>query len=151
MHRLGVDRVGANLLSQIIYTTHLTDDISTEDYLEIGIKNDKICKSLGLTGRLFVVENEHLNIIEGPSSLNEKYFRAFVSDPRVGSTLRHYSTDIETREFSDYSVWVNHTALSASFLGKINHLTRESLNTALPVGLSMKARMMVDGYVRIKL
>lgn len=151
VNRVWAYRIGAVLLSQIIFTTHLNGEIPIEDYIAIGVKNDTICNTLGFTGRLFVVENEHLNIIEGPSELNENYYTAFVKDPRASSTLRHFSQTIETREFPDYGVWAKHSAMPDNVPPEIKPLTQESLNAALVPNLSVKLRLIIDGYIGGKL
>lgn len=75
--------------------------MTIEELVSIGVDNISICKSLGFTGRLFAIENEHLSVLEGAADLIENYFQAFSGDERVGSTLRHFSRLIESREFPD--------------------------------------------------
>ena len=139
------------MLSQITFTSHVRDSVPLEAYVDIGVKNDAICKSLGFTGRLFVVESEQLNIIEGPSDLNKKYYSAFVNAPRAKVTIRHFSRDIPKRDFQDYSVWVNHKLMSKNLPPEFHNLTKDTLDSALTPDLPLKLRLIIDGYIRPKL
>lgn len=129
----------------------MNDILPVSDYVEMGIKNDAICKSFGFTGRLFVNEYETLNIIEGPHELNESYFQAIVNDPRSTATLRHFSRQLESREFHDYSVWAAHSQMPHVLPKRLNLLCGSRLDQALVPNLSLKVRLIIDGYVRANL
>ena len=139
------------MLSQITFTSHVRDSVTFEAYREIGVRNDAICKSLGFTGRLFVVESEQLNIIEGPSDINEKYYSAFVNDPRAKVTIRHFSRDIARRDFQDYGVWVNHSLMNKNLPAELHSLTKDTLDTAMTPHLPLRLRLIIDSYIRPKL
>lgn len=139
------------MISQSIYTTHPIAGVTRDELIDMGSKNAMICEALGLTGRFFVIEDEHLSIIEGPTALCQKYSDAFMGDPRARSPLSHSFRAIPKLEFENYSVWVKHRWMDDPFANAVNTLTRETLDNALPNTLSTRVRLIVDGYVRERL
>ena len=133
-------------LSQLIYTSRCVAAMTSQMSYDVSCKSVAICEQLGLTGRVFANTQQALAITEGPSELVKMYFHAVKGDSLVETILLHVDRKIETREFSDYSVWLN-LPDTFEFGDKVRKLTPESVTSAMPVKQSAKLRIMAEAYL----
>ena len=133
-------------LAQLNYTSTCTDAMTPTMAYQVSSQSVSVCEGLGLTGRVFANNQQALAITEGPTDLVRQYFEAVSADVLVESTLLHYDRPIETREFSDYSVWLN-LGQEFSFSDKVCRLTEQSVAEALPAYPSAKLRIMAIAYL----
>lgn len=132
-------------LSQLIYTSTCTAELTPLLSHQASFKSIQICKQLGLTGRVFANDKSAFAMTEGPTELVRKYFKAVEADPLVETLLLHVDRPIKSREFTDYFVLLN-SRERYDFGPSIGLLTPESLNAALPAHPSIRLRIMVEAF-----
>jgi len=106
-----------------------------------------ICAQLGLVGRVFADTQEAFAITEGPTDIVKRYFDAVSADALVRTIILHSDMIINTREFSDYSVWLS-LQKPVQFSGSVKKLTPETLPHALPAKTSVRLKMMIEAYLK---
>lgn len=134
-------------LSQLIYTSTCTDAMTSKMAYQVSSQSVSVCEQLGLTGRVFANSWQALAMTEGPTELVHQYFQAVSADKLVETTLLHYDRLIETREFLDYSVWLN-LEQEFEFSNKVRRLTEQSVKEALPAYPSIKLKIMATAYLQ---
>ena len=85
-------------------------------------------------------------MMEGPTDIVQRYYRTVSEDARVETIMLHTDRKIKAREFSDYSVWLN-LKTPIEFSDTVRHLSRESLNYAMPKIVSARLRIMIEAYI----
>jgi len=134
-------------LSQLIYTSTCTDELTPKKSHEASHLSVQICQQLGLTGRVFANDITAFAMMEGPTSIVQKYYRAVESDQMVDTIILHVDRPIEKREFKDYRVLLN--SKERFDIGReIGILTPESLEESLPLNPSIRLRIMVEAFKR---
>lgn len=133
-------------LSQYIYTSNCTSAMTPEMAYDMSCKSVSICEQLGITGRVFANRQDAFAMTEGPTEIVDRYFQAVKSDSFVETIVLHVSRKIETREFTDYSVWLN-VGVPFNFEGKVRRLTPGTARIALPPNPSPRLRVMVEAYM----
>ena len=132
-------------LSQLIYTSTCTDELTPKKSHEASYKSVQICQQLGLTGRVFANDITAFAMTEGPTSLVKKYYQAVATDRLVDTIILHVDRPIPKREFEDYKVLLN-SKEQFDFGPSIGILTPESLEAALPSHPSSRLRIMVEAF-----
>ena len=120
--------------------------MTPEKAVLISSKSVEICKSLGLTGRVFANRKKALAMAEGPTEIVQHYFKAVSSDPLVESILLQTDRKIERREFEDYSVWLNLNVPFAPVPG-VSVMTLDAISQTFPAKPSVKLRIMAEAYL----
>lgn len=133
-------------ISQFIYTSTCTDAMTSKMAYQVSSQSVHVCEQLGLTGRVFANNKQALAMTEGPTEIVRQYFEAVSADILVETTLLHYDRLVETREFADYSVWLN-LSETFSFNDKVRRLTVQSVKEALPAYPSAKLKIMATAYL----
>lgn len=133
-------------LVQYIYTSILMTELSAQNAFDTSTMSTKICEQFGITGRVFANRQKALAITEGPEEIIAKYFQSVNRDPLAQKILLHVQRPIQTREFNDYSVWLN-LGQAFKFTRSVRELTAASLEMAWPDNLSAKVRIMADAYL----
>ena len=133
-------------LAQLIYTSTCTNAMTPQMAYQVSSQSVSVCEGLGLTGRVFANNQQALAITEGPIDLVRQYYKAVSADVLVEATLLHYDRVVETREFTDYSVWLN-LGEEFTFCDKVRRLTEQSVQDALPAYPSAKLRIMATAYL----
>lgn len=110
----------------------------------------RVCQQLGITGRVFANDIQALAITEGETALVRRYYEAVKADILVDNIVLLADRQIEAREFSDYSVWLN-SREHYDCGPHVRRLTLKSLEDALPGNPSGKIRVMVEGYLKPEL
>ncbi len=134
-------------LSQLIYTSTCTASMTPKMAYLTSSKSVDICKSLGLTGRVFANNKQALAMTEGPTEIVRRYYHAVASDSLVENIILHTDREIKAREFANYSVWLN-LETPIEFTDTVRHLTPETLSRAMPDNISLRLRMMVEAYLK---
>ena len=134
-------------LSQLIYTSTCTDAMTPEMAYLVSAKSVDICKSLGLTGRVFANNKQALAMTEGPTDVVRRYYQAVASDSLVENILLHTDRVITAREFAKYSVWLN-IETPINFTDTVRCLSEQTLPQAMPANASIRVRMMVEAYLK---
>jgi len=134
-------------LVQYIYNTRNRADLTPEKGVLVSMKSVEICDRLGMTGRVFSTRSHALSIIEGPTDVMAQYFQAVETQPHIINVLLQGVRDIDTREFGDYSVWldIDHPFDSHP---KVHAMGPGSLETAMPDKPSARLRIMTDAYFK---
>lgn len=132
-------------LVQYIYNTTNIDNLAPDKGVLISVKSVEICHRLGMTGRVFSNRKQALSITEGPADVMRQYFDAVEVQPHVETVLLQSVRDIETREFDDYSVWLD---IDHPFDAhpKVYPMTSGSLAVAMPENPSVRLRVMIDAF-----
>lgn len=130
------------MLCQMIYTSTSAPHVSLTDKVNVASYSVANSKELGLTGRVLVVPEMAINVIEGPEAIVTAYVEAIRVDIRIDLLVIHHSQTITEREFEDYSVWM--TYKSDTPMRGVHRLTRENFEEALPKTLSSKTRLFID-------
>lgn len=132
-------------LVQYIYNTINIDNLDPEKGVLISVKSVEICDRLGMTGRVFSNRKQALSITEGPAEVMRQYFEAVEVQPHVDTVLLQGIREIETREFDDYSVWLD---IDHDFEPhpKVHPMTAGSLAVAMPENPSVRLRVMIDAF-----
>lgn len=137
-------------LSQLIYTSTCTDQLTPWLSHQMSMKSVSICKQLDITGRVFADDQQAIAMTEGPTDIVTGYHAAVAADSLVGSTFLHVERVIPAREFSDYSVWLN-SRETYDVSPQVRQLTQASLTQALPPNLSAKIRIMIETFLKPEL
>ncbi|MEP3889845.1 MAG: BLUF domain-containing protein [Hellea sp.] len=132
-------------LSQLIYTSTCTAELTPLLSHQASFKSVQICNQLGLTGRVFANDISAFAMTEGPTEIVQRYFKAVEADPLVETIILHVDRPIKQREFSDYFVLLN-SKERYDFGPSIGVLTPETLNAALPSHPSIRLRIMVEAF-----
>ena len=130
------------MLSQIIYTSTSAPNVTLEDKVAIASYSVSTCHELGLTGRVLVVPEMAINIIEGPEPIVNAFVEAVRRDSRIELLIVHHTQFIETHEFDDYSVWM--TYKSDVPMEGVYRLTADNFEQALPDNLPLKTRLFIE-------
>lgn len=132
-------------LSQLIYTSTCTAELTPRLSHEASFKSVQICKSIGLTGRVFANDISAFAMTEGPTELVRRYYKAVAADSLVETIILHVDRPIKAREFNDYYVLLN-SQERYDFGPSVGILTDETLNAALPSHPSIRLRIMVEAF-----
>ena len=132
-------------LSQLIYTSTCTAELTPELSHEASYKSVQICKQLGLTGRVFANDITAFAMTEGPTELVKKYYKAVEADRLVETIVLHVDRPIEKREFQDYYVLLN-SKERYDYGPSIGVLTPETMEQALPSRPSSRMRIMIEAF-----
>ena len=130
------------MLCQMIYTSTSAPRVSLSDKVNVAAYSVSNCKELGLTGRVLVVPDMALNVLEGPESILTAYVDAIKNDAMIDLLILHHQEPIEVRKFDDYSVWM--TYKTAQDIKGVHLLTAGNFKDALPVNLPVKTRLFID-------
>lgn len=132
-------------LVQYIFKTTNTSRVSTEKGVLAATRNVEICVRLGMTGRVFSSHNHALSILEGPTEMMREYFHAVERQRHIETIFVQAIRTIETREFEDYSVWLDvDTPFEAQ--PNVHPLTAGALARAMPDAPSVRLRVMMDAF-----
>lgn len=134
------------MLSQSIFTLTCRTDMPADQRIAIAKKNIIICKALGFTGRGFIVGSQALNIIEGTEALLANFTDAMAIDPRITCFVPHGLRPIETREYDDYSIWLDLVTGDNRAEG-LYSLEALSMSDALPPIASTRVRLLIDAFL----
>lgn len=134
------------MISQLIYTSTMTDAVTPKMAYNMSAHSVSMCQQLGLTGRVFADNQQALVMMEGPTDIVQRYYRTVSEDARVETIMLHTDRKIKAREFRDYSVWLN-LKTPIEFSDTVCHLSRESLNYAMPKIVSARLRIMIEAYI----
>jgi len=132
-------------LSQLIYTSTCSAEMTPRMSHLMALQSVNICKKYGLTGRAFANDISAFAITEGPTEIAHKYFQAVEADPLVETILLHVDRPVETREFSDFSVWLNSKA-TFNYGPLVGVLTPQSFREAMPANPSPRLRIMIEAF-----
>jgi predicted sulfurtransferase len=130
------------MVYQMIFTSTSARGVSLKDKVNVAAYSVRSCKTLGLTGRVLVVPEMALNILEGPEAIVTAYVEAIRGDSLIELLVIHHSQSIEAREFEDYSVWM--TYKPDEQIQDVYHLSADNLEDALPKTLSRKTRLFIS-------
>ena len=133
-------------LSQYIFTATCTDEMTSKMAHQVSCQSVTVFEQLGLTGRVFANNKQGLAVVEGPSDLVDEYFHALSADVLLETILLHSSHPLKSREFSDFSVWIN-LREEFYFTDKVRRLSKSSVREALPMKPSVKLKIMVKAYL----
>lgn len=113
---------------------------------QISCQSVAVSRELGLTGRVFANQYRALSVTEGPEQILGNYFKAFENDVLVDTVVLHVQRSIETREFSDYSVWLNlpYDVMECPDVYKLN---AQTVISALPDHPSPRLRIMMQAFL----
>lgn len=132
-------------LSQLIFTSNCSAEMTPRMSHLMALQSVNICKKYGLTGRAFANDISAFAIIEGPTDVAKQYFKSIETDRLVEALLLHVDRPIETREFNDYSVWLNSRA-SFDFGPDVGVLTPQSFRDSMPENPSPRLRIMIEAF-----
>jgi len=135
------------MLYQMIYTSTSTPSVSLIDKVNLASYSVASCKELGLTGRVLVIPEKAINIIEGPAPIVKAYVHAIRSDSLIGMLAIHEERALTAREFEDYAVWMSYKPAVA--MRGVYHLTAERFQDALPSNVSVKTRLTIADNFRL--
>ena len=130
------------MLCQMIYTSTSAPHVTLADKVNVAAHSVFICKQLGLTGRVLVVPEMAINVLEGPEDIIRPYVEAIRTDSLIDDVFILQSQQIESHEFEDYSVWM--TYKSALLVEGVHRLTVENYQEALPKNLPSRTRFLVE-------
>ena len=130
------------MLSQMIYTSTSAPHVTLENKIAVASYSVATCHELGLTGRVLVVPEMAINIIEGPEPVLNAYVEAIRCDSRIELLIVHHAQHIEAHEFDDYSVWM--TYKSDEPMEGVYRLTADNFEQALPDNLPLKTRLFIE-------
>lgn len=129
------------MLYQMIYTSTSAAGVTLIDKVNIASYSVASCKELGLKGRVLVIPEKAINILEGPKAIVKAYVAAIKADPLIGIVEIHEERPITEPEFKDYAVWMSYKP-DVPMRG-VYHLTAESFQQALPETVSVKTRLVI--------
>lgn len=132
-------------LSQLIYTSTCTAELTPKISHEASYKSVQICDQLGLTGRVFANDITAFAMTEGPTEIVKRYYHAVSVDPLVETILLHVDRPIKKREFDDYYILLN-SKERYDYGPTIGILTPETLERALPPHPSARLRIMIEAF-----
>lgn len=132
-------------LVQYIYNTTNVDGLTPDRGVLISVKSVEICDRLAMTGRVFSNRKHALSITEGPAEVMRQYLLAVQNQPHVQAVCLQGIREIETREFEDYSVWLD---IDHDFdpHPNVHPMTANSLALAMPNAPSVRLRVMTDAF-----
>lgn len=133
-------------LSQLIYTSKCTDAMTPRMAYLVSAASVDVCQQLGITGRVFANNQQALAMTEGPAEVLQRYFQAVSRDAMVEAVMLHTDRSIKTREFSNYSVWLN-LDTPIEFTDTVCRLSANSLRHAVPHNASARLRIMIEAYL----
>lgn len=113
---------------------------------QVSCQSVTVFEQLGLTGRVFANNKRALAVVEGPTQIVKQYYEALSTDILLETIFLHSSRPLKTREFLDFSVWIN-LREEFEFTDKVRQLTREALKEALPESPSIKLKIMAAAYL----
>ena len=134
-------------LSQLIYTSTCTAEMTPRMSHLMALQSVNICQRYGLTGRVLVIPEKAMNIIEGPAPIVKAYVHAIRSDSLIGMLAIHDERALTAREFEDYAVWMSYKPAVA--MRGVYHLTAERFQDALPSNVSVKTRLTIADNFRL--
>lgn len=132
-------------IAQYIYTSTCTDQMTLEKAELIAVKSVSVCRSLGLTGRVFSSMTTALAITEGPADMVSHYYEAVTRDPLVATIFLHVQRPVPVREFDDYSVWLDFDVQTQANTG-VFRMDAQSLVRAMPSIPSSRLRVVMEAY-----
>ena len=135
------------MLCQMIYTSTSAASVSLADKIKVASYSVSNCKELGLTGRVLVVPEMAINVLEGDEALVSAYVEAIRDDALIDLLIIHHRQSITEREFEDYSVWMTYKP-DAPMRG-VHRLTSENFEAALPKNLPLKTRLFIDANFKL--
>lgn len=117
------------------------------DKIKVAAYSVSMCKELGITGRVLVVPDMAINVIEGPEALINAYVEAIKNDALIDLLIVHHTQAINEHEFEDYSVWMTYS--SDEPMKGVYRLTAENFKAALPKNLPLKTRIYIEANIVI--
>ena len=120
--------------------------MTPERAYSLSAQSVSVCQQLGLTGRVFANNQQAFAMTEGPTDVVRQYYNAVGADSMVETILLHTDRKIQTREFVDYSVWLNLNT-PIEFTDTVRHLSVESLPEAMPAKISTRLQIMIEAYL----
>ena len=136
------------MLSQMIYTSTSAPGVSLADKVKIASYSVAICNQMGLTGRVLVVPEMAINVLEGPEVIITRYVEAIRKDALIDLVILHHSQLIDSREFDDYSVWMTYKPDVP--MAHVYQLTADNFQDAVPKTLPLKTRLFIEASIDIK-
>lgn len=133
------------MINQKIITMRANPHLSETDKLQICANSIQICRTLGLTGRVYVQDLNGLKIIEGAQDIIAEFFKALEADDRVESLIEHSCRMVSAPEFTDYQIGID--IAGPHNVEGLHVLTPEYLKGSLPASPSAHVTMMIDAYV----
>ena len=133
------------MLFQTLYTSTSSSGVSLSRKIIVAEHSVKVCRSLGITGRVLAMPDMAINIIEGPKDIVEEYNRAVNEDDMIGFFAVFYESQIETRSFADYSVWLSYQ--DSDDMDGVHRLDKENINDAINGNLAPEPRIMTESYM----
>ncbi|WP_026941825.1 BLUF domain-containing protein [Hellea balneolensis] len=131
------------MLSQMIYTSTSAPHVTLEDKVNVASYSVATCDELGLTGRVLVVPEMAINVLEGPEAIVSAYVAAIRDDALIDLLIVHNTKAIEEHEFDDYSVWMTYKPDETPIRG-VYRLTPDNFEQALPKNLPLKTRLFIE-------
>ena len=135
------------MLHQMIYTSTSAPGVSLMDKVNVASYSVSNCNELALTGRVLVVPEMAINVLEGPEAVITAYVEAIRKDALIDLLIIHHSASIKAREFKDYSVWMTYKPDTP--MKGVHLLTVENFEEALPADLSTKTRLLVNANFQL--
>lgn len=135
------------MLSQMIFTSTAKAHVTLADKIKVAAYSVATSKEMGLTGRVLVVPDMAINVIEGPEDILTAYVEAVRADSMIDLVIVHNTQSIEAHEFDDYSVWM--TYMSDDPVDGVYRLTAENFEQALPKNLPFKTRLFIEANFSI--
>lgn len=136
-----------HILYQMIYTSTAASHVSLADKVSIASYSVSTCNALGLTGRVLVVPEMAINVLEGPKAIVSAYVEAIRNDSMIDLLIVHNRGALIEREFEDYSVWM--TYKSNFPVKNVHRLTADNFEEALPKTLPSKTRLFIDANFKL--
>lgn len=132
-------------LVQYVYSTTNTGRVPTDKGVLAAARNIEICDRLAMTGRVFATHHHALSILEGPTEVMREYFKAVENQRHIETIFLQGVREIKTREFEDYSVWLD---VECPFAAQpnIHPMTEGALARAMPKAPSVRLRVMIDAF-----
>ena len=135
------------MLSQIIFTSTSAPHVTLEDKVKVAAHSVFMCKQMGITGRVLVVPEMAINVIEGPVDIVRAYVEAIRHDSLIDLLVEHNSQPIKEHEFEDYSVWMTYKPDEA--IEGVYRLTLENFEDALPKNLPLKTHLYIEANIDV--
>ena len=136
------------MLSQMIFTSTSAPHVTLDDKVKVAAYSVTMCKELGLTGRVLVVPDMAINVLEGPEAIVSGYVEAIRQDSLVDLVIIHNTQTIEEHEFEDYSVWMTYKSDDKAIEG-VYRLTPENFEDALPKSLPLKTHLYIEANIDV--
>jgi predicted sulfurtransferase len=126
------------VLRQIIFTSTSAPGVSLIDKVNLASYSVASCKELGLRGRVLVIPEKAINVIEGQGEIVKAYVDAITRDSLIGRVDIHDERSIDQPEFEDYSVWMSYKPDIP--MRSVYQLTPANFHLSLPDSISSQAR-----------